>query len=197
MANDTYQEFEKLFASLSPRPKAALEVGALPDERCVLASTTLADVPNRTGINLTESGSFGGVDVQQGDARKLPFEDNSFDLVVSRSTLEHIPDYWTACDEMRRVLAPGGTLIACVPGYGQSNRGSFWRRWAFRMKLPDRLKRSTPTFYVHDAPHDYHRYSEYAVTDIILSGLNNTEVWTIMHPPRIFGLGQKPPLPPQ
>lgn len=47
-----------------------------------------------------------------GDARKLPYEDETFDRVFCISVLEHITDGWgTAVDEIKRVLKPGGVAI--------------------------------------------------------------------------------------
>lgn len=47
------------------------------------------------------------------DVRELPFEDASFDLVVSLSTLDHlasVAEIGAAIEELSRVLVPGGTL---------------------------------------------------------------------------------------
>ncbi|MCD6521287.1 methyltransferase domain-containing protein [Candidatus Calescamantes bacterium] len=46
-----------------------------------------------------------------GDAESLPFRDNSFDLVISLDTLEHLSNPLTALEEMVRVLKPGGKLL--------------------------------------------------------------------------------------
>lgn len=44
------------------------------------------------------------------DALALPFRDDTFDLVLSQATLEHVTDPQQAVDEMTRVLRPGGRL---------------------------------------------------------------------------------------
>ena len=44
------------------------------------------------------------------DAERLPFDDESFDLVLGHAVLHHIPDLPTALRECARVLRPGGTL---------------------------------------------------------------------------------------
>ncbi len=44
-------------------------------------------------------------------AEELPFEDASFDLVVSYLTLIDIPDFRSGLKEMTRVLKPGGTML--------------------------------------------------------------------------------------
>jgi ubiquinone/menaquinone biosynthesis C-methylase UbiE len=45
------------------------------------------------------------------DAERLPFEDDSFDLVLGHAVLHHIPDLPRAFREFERVLAPGGTIM--------------------------------------------------------------------------------------
>ncbi|MGZ4208720.1 MAG: class I SAM-dependent methyltransferase, partial [Actinomycetota bacterium] len=42
---------------------------------------------------------------------RLPYADDSFDLVVARGALHHVPDPLRALTEIRRVLEPGGTAI--------------------------------------------------------------------------------------
>lgn len=48
---------------------------------------------------------------QVADALNLPFEDDSFDLVWSLESGEHMPDKAKFLQECYRVLKPGGTLI--------------------------------------------------------------------------------------
>ena len=58
-----------------------------------------------------------GFKVVKGSLLDLPFADNSFDLVFSLDTIEHIADDVAALGELRRVLKPGGYLIALVPAF--------------------------------------------------------------------------------
>ncbi len=51
----------------------------------------------------------------------LPYRDNSFDVVTSFLTLEHVDDVAKTVAEMVRVTRPGGFLYSVVPNYG-----SFW-----------------------------------------------------------------------
>lgn len=49
----------------------------------------------------------------------LPFEDCSFDLVVSVEMIEHVRDLQTLLSEARRVLRPGGLLALTTPANGR------------------------------------------------------------------------------
>jgi len=74
------------------------------------------------------------------DAAALPFEDESFDLVLGHAVLHHLPDLEQAFAEFWRVLAPGGTLffagepskhgdrIAAVPKRAAVRLAPTWRR---------------------------------------------------------------------
>ncbi|MFC4910486.1 class I SAM-dependent methyltransferase [Actinomadura gamaensis] len=45
------------------------------------------------------------------DALKLPFQDGSFDAILSVCAIEHFDDGGTSLDEMSRVLKPGGQIF--------------------------------------------------------------------------------------
>jgi ubiquinone/menaquinone biosynthesis C-methylase UbiE len=47
------------------------------------------------------------------EAERLPFEDESFDLVFGHAVLHHIPDLGRAFAEFMRVLRPGGAVAFC------------------------------------------------------------------------------------
>ena len=79
------------------------------------------------------------VETQATDAERLPFEDESFDLVFGHAVLHHLPDLPAALAEFRRVLRPGGTLAFCgepsrygdllaaVPKHGALLMAPLWR----------------------------------------------------------------------
>jgi arsenite methyltransferase len=50
------------------------------------------------------------VEFVQGDAEHLPFEDASFDVVISNGVIDLIPDKDSVFSELYRVLAPGGRI---------------------------------------------------------------------------------------
>lgn len=58
-------------------------------------------------------------DYRTDGAEQLPFEDDSFDLVVAYLSLIDIPDIRQAIEEMNRVLRPSGHLLI-------ANLNSFW-----------------------------------------------------------------------
>ena len=60
--------------------------------------------------NLINSGVL-GIEFVHANAEKLPFEDNSFDLVSIAFGLRNVTDKDKALSEMCRVLKPGGILI--------------------------------------------------------------------------------------
>lgn len=59
----------------------------------------------------------------------LPFEDASFNLILSHEVLEHVQDDRAAVVEMVRVLRVNGRMIIFVPnrGYPFETHGVYWR----------------------------------------------------------------------
>jgi len=53
----------------------------------------------------------------QGDAQKLPFQNETFDIVISCETIEHLPQVQNAICEMHRVTRRGGKLFLTTPNY--------------------------------------------------------------------------------
>ena len=56
------------------------------------------------------------IEWREGDAKELPFNDASFDAVVSQFALMYFTERTTALSEMIRVLKPGGRLAVAVWG---------------------------------------------------------------------------------
>jgi SAM-dependent methyltransferase len=95
----------------------------------------ILDVGCGTGANLEMLAQFGeaeGVDVSddalefcrakglkthKGLAEKLPFEDESFDLVTALDVVEHLDDDVSGLKEMNRVLKSGGKTLIFVPAF--------------------------------------------------------------------------------
>lgn len=68
-----------------------------------------------------------GIRIHRADAQRMPYDDASFDTVVSFLTLCTIPDPAAAVRETWRVLRPGGTLL--VLEHVAAPIGSGLRRW--------------------------------------------------------------------
>ena len=52
------------------------------------------------------------------DATALPLGDGAVDAALVHAVLEHLPDPVAALREVRRVLAPGGVIVATSPDWG-------------------------------------------------------------------------------
>jgi ubiquinone/menaquinone biosynthesis C-methylase UbiE len=71
------------------------------------------------------------IEWRQGNALELPFEDGTFDIVTCQHGLMFFADRVTGLQEMYRVLAPGGSLLAIVWGQIENNPGFFIAAEAF------------------------------------------------------------------
>ena len=75
------------------------------------------------------------------DGKRLPFEDRSFDTVLSLQVLEHTPRPGDLLAEMARVLSDEGILMVTVP-------------FSFRL---------------HEEPHDYFRFTPHVMREMCRS----------------------------
>lgn len=121
---------------------------------CLEKSNKVLEIGSRQAIKQNEladfRGLFGeskyvGMDMQAGpgvdivaNAEKIPFADNSFDVVMSLETLEHAQKPWVVATEMERVLKPNGILIVSSP----------------------------QNFPIHNHPSDYFRYTPFGLKAI-------------------------------
>jgi SAM-dependent methyltransferase len=172
------QQFHNVIRRSGIRAERALEVGGLMGANSLLRFPEL-DGAERFCLNLVELPSDDAVTAVTGNANDMKgvFEDDSFDLVVCCSTLEHDKHFWLSVAEMKRVMRPGGMLVIGVPGYikdTENDRG-----------------RSTKTYRVHYA-FDFYRFSEQAVREVFFDGMERVEVLAYLTPPRLLGHGFKP-----
>lgn len=89
------------------RSSALLKAAAARGARCAAF-----DVTDHLGDD--EYASSGAVDVRVGPPGRLPWPDDTFDLVWSNSVLEHVPEPVPTLSEVRRVLRPGGWTVAMI-----------------------------------------------------------------------------------
>jgi ubiquinone/menaquinone biosynthesis C-methylase UbiE len=112
----------KYVAGFDPRGSRVLDVG------CGDAGVLIAFAERgarAAGIELDEKSLHRGriraeehgveVDLRQGVAEALPWEDASFDLVILDNVLEHVRDREQTLREIRRVLRPEGLLYLVTP----------------------------------------------------------------------------------
>lgn len=98
------------------------------------------------------------VEIREADATRLPFDDASFDAVISFIMLHHVIGWEQALGEIARVLRPGGT----VAGYDLVESGV--------SRLTHRLDRSPHRMATVDALRD--RFGELPFDDVtVMPGL--------------------------
>ena len=82
---------------------------------------------------------FEHLQFQEGDATQLPFDDDSFDLIVGHSFLYLVQQPQEVLQELRRVLHPSGTLVFMEPHEGGTLRAAVRARFG----LEEETKRFT------------------------------------------------------
>jgi SAM-dependent methyltransferase len=70
---------------------------------------------SHTSVCLARARAAG--EVVEGSVLAMPFDADSFDLAVCLDVIEHLEDDLGALRELRRVVAPGGSLLVTVPAY--------------------------------------------------------------------------------
>jgi ubiquinone/menaquinone biosynthesis C-methylase UbiE len=115
-------KLQKALGAPPPRFGRALEIGAgtgyfslnlLPAG--VIGQAVATDISQGMLDALSASAERLGLHVETAccEAAKLPFPDDSFDLVFGHAVLHHLPDLDAAFREFRRVLRPGGSVAFC------------------------------------------------------------------------------------
>jgi ubiquinone/menaquinone biosynthesis C-methylase UbiE len=64
------------------------------------------------------------------DAQAIPYENETFDAVIANHMLYHVPDRPKAIAEIKRVLKPGGHLVATTLGKNHMKEMSDWMKRA-------------------------------------------------------------------
>jgi len=107
--------------------------GSMPYKQLILSNKS---VTNYIGLDIETEIDYENViaDVLW-DGIKMPFNSNTFDVVISTEVLEHIPNPDNYLIEVIRVLKPNGIFFFTVP---------------FLMSL-------------HEVPNDYYRYTPFAL----------------------------------
>ena len=74
-----------------------------PDPSPIVGSAAIRDLAKDAGVS---------IEVVEDVSERLPFADQTFDVVFARAVLHHMTDLERACCEIHRVLKPGGIAIA-------------------------------------------------------------------------------------
>lgn len=120
------QWFSKIFIDLSGNSNKILDIGsgngklaiAMARKGNTVTGLDVSKIAIRTAQEMHRKiASALPVEFKFGDARKLPFEDNSFDYITSQDLVEHISedDFKVHLKEVYRVLKPGGRYVFWTP----------------------------------------------------------------------------------
>ena len=72
----------------------------------------------------------GKVEIQEGNVKNLPFDDDTFDIVTAFETVYFWPDIKECFGEVKRVLKPGGTFLIGMETNGSDNFiMKFWKHF--------------------------------------------------------------------
>ncbi|KAK3703247.1 hypothetical protein LTR37_014587 [Vermiconidia calcicola] len=108
--------------------------------------------PLKEGQRLADHEGVKNVTFEVGDAHKLSYEDNKFDMVHAHQVLQHVGDPVKVLTEMRRVVKPGG-IVACresaVPAWYPESKGIEMADELFRRMSRDRGGNPHPGSHIH------------------------------------------------
>lgn len=202
MSPEVRAAFGSILRAASPTGPV-LEVGAWPGADGLLSLPEISGFEDRTALNPEAfDDNTSGIRWVRGSGHRMDlFADDHFGCVLSNSVLEHDPRFWETLAEIMRVTEPGGLVVLGVPGYrgggpdSLAPAGSWVRRLMrglARMPGHEFLRAGTLTLSEHFHPEDYYRFSEQAMREVLLAGLEAIELRWLMVPPRVIGWGRKP-----
>jgi arsenite methyltransferase len=127
LTTDVVEQRCEVLRLLSLEPgHAVLDIGSGPGLLAREMADTVGPEGRVVGLDLSEAMLEMGrrrcidrpqVSFEQGDAAKLPFEADSFDVVVTTQVYEYVPDIAGALAEVARVLRPGGRVAIVDTDY--------------------------------------------------------------------------------
>ena len=133
---------DRTLAAEPLRTLAAAEPGALLDVGCGRGDLAAAFARRGWRTSGIEPSSEAcaiarsqGVDAHAGTLGSVDLPDESFDAIVMRHSLEHVPDPLGALAKVFGLLRPGGLLAVSVPNFDSWERRRFGAAW-FHLDLP-------------------------------------------------------------
>jgi SAM-dependent methyltransferase len=129
-----------------------------------------------------------GAEFIQGDAQDLPFEDGSFDAVVSNFGVCHIPDQPRALSEIKRVLKSGGS-------FAMTNWSGPDISPPFRVLYQSVQKHGSPDVKMPPGP-DIHQFAREDVVEDLLSSAGFVDIslrhietqWLMDDPAQLYAI---------
>ena len=67
--------------------------------------------PAQIALARRAAGARRDVSFVTASATELPFATARFDIVSTNKTMHHVPEWWLALEEIKRVVAPGGYVV--------------------------------------------------------------------------------------
>ena len=103
-----------------------------------------------------------GLRVHLGALSALALPDSTFDVVTMSHVIEHVPDPLALVQECRRILKPGGKLIAVTPNINSLGHHHFGSDWLWL-----------------DPPRHLHLFSQTTLGQLgVRSGFHSPQTWT-------------------
>jgi SAM-dependent methyltransferase len=118
-----------------------------------------------------------GFKFEQIDAQSIPYSDETFDIVIANHMLYHVPDRPKALGEIRRVLKPGGHLVASTNGEAHLGGLSGWLR---RVDVEYDAARPISTFNLENAGAQLEPFFAQVTMSRYTDGLRITELPPLM-----------------
>jgi ubiquinone/menaquinone biosynthesis C-methylase UbiE len=138
----------------------------LPDD-CLITATDLNDAMVRHAEKL---GAGREVDWAQADVMKLPYESESFDLVLCQFSVMFFPDRVAAYKEIQRVLKPGGKFMFNVWNRIEENHFAHEITECLTLRYPE-----NPPLFLARTPHG-HGHPDEIKSDLEAAGFSKCEI---------------------
>jgi SAM-dependent methyltransferase len=151
VGRDIVQQRQHTLELLAPQPgEAILDIGSGPGFLVQEIAEIVGPSGQVAGVDLssdmirrsTDRNERPYVSYAEADATALPYDDASFDAVVSTQVAEYVPDAAEFCARAFRVLKPGGRALVLATD---------WRGVVWNSDNPDRMVRVMKAFEPHCA----------------------------------------------